>query len=82
LKIDKRGNGHGAKARIRPAELTKLRDLKMEKTNWIADGKRPHSEIAALATQAGISKRKLPNRSRKHGCSDTLSKALTYAVKA
>jgi AAA domain len=49
LKIDKRGNGHGAKARIRPAELTKLRDLKMEKTDWIWKGWIARGEVCLIA---------------------------------
>jgi putative DNA primase/helicase len=44
-----RGNGHDAKARIRPAELTKLRDLKMEKINWLWDGWLARGEVCLIA---------------------------------
>jgi RecA-family ATPase len=43
------GRWHDAKARIRPAELTKLRDLKMEKIDWIWAGWIARGEVCLIA---------------------------------
>jgi hypothetical protein len=44
-----KGRWYDAKARIRPAELTKLGDLKMEKIDWIWNGWIARGEVCLIA---------------------------------